>query len=93
MSALVFDMRWIVDQRLDLSPLVPERLAKLARKKIEALPINTTREKLTVGDVFKVKGNDPEHLRFVGTDDRCALKRASRIVRSDGSHAILGGNE
>lgn len=71
MSALVFDMRWIVDQRLDLSPLVPERLAKLARKKIEALPINTTREKLTVGDVFKVKGNDPEHLRFVGTDDRC----------------------
>ena len=71
MSALTFKLRGKPDQRLDLSPLVPARLAKLKQKEIEALVVGTTRAKLTVGDVFKVKGDDASKLRFVGTDGRC----------------------
>ena len=71
MSALIFELKDTPGQRLDLSPLVPERLAGLSRKDIEALPIGTTRETLTVGDAFKVKGKDAENIHFVGTDDRC----------------------
>jgi len=70
-SALQFDLKGRPDQRLDLSALVPAQLAGLSRKEIEGLAIGTTREKLTVGDAFKVKGKDAEQLRFVGTDDRC----------------------
>ena len=71
MSALTFSLRDKPAQRLDLSPLVPARLAKLKPKEIEALRIGTTRLKLTVGDAFKVKGSDAGKLRFVGTDVRC----------------------
>ena len=38
---------------------------------IEALAIGTTREPVTVGDMFKVKGNDAAKLRLIGTDGRC----------------------
>ena len=71
MSALVFELKGKPDQRLDLSPLVPERLKDLKSKDIEALTIGSTRMALTVGDAFKVKGNDASELRFVGTDGRC----------------------
>jgi formylmethanofuran dehydrogenase subunit C len=70
-SALVFELKHKPDQRLDLSPLVPSRLKSLKGKRIEDLAIGTTRAKLTVGDVFKVKGKDAGVLRFVGTDARC----------------------
>jgi formylmethanofuran dehydrogenase subunit C len=70
-SALTFTLRDKPAQRLDLSPLVPARLAKLKPKEIEALGVGTTRMKLTVGDAFKVKGSDAGKLRFVGTDARC----------------------
>ena len=71
MSALVFELTGKPNQRLDLSPLIPSRLKDLKPKEIEALSIGTTREKLTVGDAFKTKGNDASALRFVGTDARC----------------------
>jgi formylmethanofuran dehydrogenase subunit C len=70
-SALVFELKHTPDQRLDLSPLVPERLAGLSRKDIQAIEIGTTRESLTVGDAFKVKGKNAQEIHFVGTDDRC----------------------
>lgn len=88
MSALVFELKGKPDQRLDLSPLTPERLKGLKSKDIEALAIGSTREPLTVGDAFKVKGNDPGELRFVGTDGRCdkigaGLKDGAIVVEGD----------
>jgi len=70
-SALVFELKNTPGQRLDLSPLVPERLAGLNRKEIQALEIGTTRETLTVGDAFKVKGKNAATIHFDGTDERC----------------------
>ena len=57
MSALVFEMKDMPDQRLDLSPLVPERLNGLSRKDIQAIEIGTTRETLahTLAD-FRARG-------------------------------------
>ena len=71
MSALIFELKDTPGQRLDLSPLVPARLAGMSRKDIEALSIGTTRETVTVGDAFKVKGKDVENIHFVGTDEHC----------------------
>ena len=71
MSALTLELRTKPDQRLDLSPLNPAALAGLKPKDIQALGIGTTREAVTVGDVFKLKGTDVAKLRFVGTDARC----------------------
>jgi formylmethanofuran dehydrogenase subunit C len=70
-SALTFELKSKPDQRLDLSHLIPSRLKDLKPKEIGALVIGTTREKLTVGDAFGVKGKDPSALHFVGTDSRC----------------------
>ncbi len=88
MSALVFELKGKPGQRLDLSPLTPSRLKNLKPKEIEALAIGTTREKLTVGDAFKIKGNDASALRFVGTDARCdkigaALDGGEIVVEGD----------
>jgi formylmethanofuran dehydrogenase subunit C len=93
-SALTFELKHTPDQRLDLSPLVPARLAGLGRKEIEALAINTAREKLTVGDSFKVKGKDAENIRFEGTDERCdkiGAGLAGGVILVDGDAGMLLG--
>jgi formylmethanofuran dehydrogenase subunit C len=71
LSALTLKLAADAGQRLDLSPLTPARLAGLSLKEIAALTIGTTREPLTVGDVFKLKGTEPAKLRFVETDASC----------------------
>jgi formylmethanofuran dehydrogenase subunit C len=70
-SALTLELTGAPDQRLDLSPLTPALLAGLKPKEIEALPIGTTRARLVVGDLFKLKGKDAGTLRLIGTDSRC----------------------
>jgi formylmethanofuran dehydrogenase subunit C len=87
-TALTFELRAKPDQRLDLSPLIPSRLRDLKAKNIEELAIGTTRDKLSVGDAFKVKGNDPSALHFAGTDARCdkigtALTEGKIVVDGD----------
>ena len=94
MSALTFELKEKPDQRLDLSPLTPARLKELKPNDIEALAIGTTRVKLTVGDVFKVKGKDVSALRFVGTEGRCdkigaGLTEGEILVEGDAG-AYLG---
>ena len=71
MSALTFKLATKPNQRLDLSPLTPARLAGLSSSEIEAILIGTSREPVTVGDMFKLKGNDAAKLRLIGTDARC----------------------
>lgn len=71
MTALTFKLATKPNQRLDLSPLTPSRLAGLSAGEIEALAIGTTREPVTVGDIFKLTGNDATKLRLVDTNARC----------------------
>lgn len=70
MTALTFTLRGEPDQRLDLSALTPSRLAGLATADIAALPVHTTRCKATVGDHFRLSGNDASTIRFVGGSSR-----------------------
>lgn len=70
MSGLTFTLRAEPDERLDLSPLTPARLAGLARAAIERIAIGTTRVPLHVGDVFTVTGDDAAELRFDGGSTR-----------------------
>jgi formylmethanofuran dehydrogenase subunit C len=71
MGALVFELKGKPDQRLDLSPLIPSKLKDLKPKEIEALVVGTTRDKLAVGDCFKVKGKGAGTIGFAGTNERC----------------------
>lgn len=71
MSAFVLELKHRPEQRLDLSPLTPERLSGLAPKEIEALNLGTTRTPANVGELFKIKSGDLSKMRFIGTDHRC----------------------
>lgn len=71
MSALTLRFTGKTTDRFDLSPLTPAKLAGKSEKEIGALSIGITKEKVTVGDVFKVKGNEPAKLRLVGTNLSC----------------------
>jgi formylmethanofuran dehydrogenase subunit C len=58
------------DQRLDCAPLVPYRLAGLGAAEIPRIPLNTTRQKITAGDVFRIRSGDPGSIRFEGGSER-----------------------
>jgi formylmethanofuran dehydrogenase subunit C len=70
MKPLVLVMRTSPQQRLDLSPLVPHRLAGKTAAEIGKLELQTGREQVTVGDVFRLSGSDATHMRIEGATDR-----------------------
>jgi len=69
-SALVFSLRDAPAQRLDLAPLTPDRLVGLSESKIAAIELQTTRERLRAGDVFKIRIGDATQIRFDGGSER-----------------------
>lgn len=87
MSALVFRLREPPPERLDLTPLVPARLAGLAPALIERLPIGTSRRGLVVGDVFALSGDDPADIRIEGGSERLDNVGASL---GEGRLTVLG---
>jgi formylmethanofuran dehydrogenase subunit C len=70
MTPLVLALRGRPEQRLDLSPLVPERLARMSAAEIAEISLATTRAPVTVGDVFRLRMGDVAHIRVEGADDR-----------------------
>jgi formylmethanofuran dehydrogenase subunit C len=70
MRPLTFTLRDRPDQRLDLSPLVPHLLARKTAAQIERLELQTTRHRLTVGDVFRVRMGDAGQIRIDGGGER-----------------------
>ena len=94
MSALTLRFASKSKDRFDLSALTPAGLAGLSQAEIEGLSIGTTREKVIVGDVFKLKGKDAAKLRLIGTTDRCdrigqGLRDGEMLVGGDAG-AYLG---
>lgn len=70
MSALTLKLRSAPSVRLNLSSLVPGRLAGLSLGEIEKLSISGGRQPLSVGDCFEVAGSPGEALRIEGGSDR-----------------------
>ncbi|MBO0663378.1 formylmethanofuran dehydrogenase subunit C [Jiella sp. MQZ9-1] len=94
MSGLTFRKKAEPEERLDLSPLVPARLAGLAAKDIAALPIGLTRRGLVVDDVFTIAGDDPAAIRFEGGShrfDRIGEAMAAGDITVDGDVGVRLG--
>ena len=70
MSPLVLSLRQAPDQRLDMSPLVPHRLAGKSAAEIGRIALQTTRTPVTVGDIFALRMGDPAHIRIERSCDR-----------------------
>lgn len=67
---LVFTLRERPEQRLDLSPLVPHLLAGKSATEISKIELQTTRVRMTVGDVFRLRMGDADHIRIEDACDR-----------------------
>ena len=73
MKALTFTLVAEPSERLDLSPLTPERLAGKDRRDIEKIPLGMSKRAATVGDVFRVAGGDFSNIVFEGGSSRFDL--------------------
>src|SRR5690348_11077664 len=67
---LTLTLRERPDQRLDLSPLVPHSLAGRTAREIEQIELQTTRHRIKVGDVFRLRVGDVEQIRIQNSCDR-----------------------
>jgi formylmethanofuran dehydrogenase subunit C len=67
---LVLTVRTNPDERLDLSSLVPHRLPGRTAAEIAKVELQTGRQRITVGDVFRVRIGDPACIRIEGATDR-----------------------
>ena len=70
MTPLVLTLHQRPAQRLDLSPLLPHLLAGKSTDEIARIELQTTRERVTVGDAFRLRMGDAQHIRFEGACDR-----------------------
>ena len=94
MSALTFKLRTAPAGRLDLSALVPSRIASLSNMGIELLVVGS--DGARVGDVFALSGEVGDTITFTGGSDRldsigAGLDAGTIVVDGDcGSCAGLG---
>ncbi|HLK84052.1 MAG TPA: formylmethanofuran dehydrogenase subunit C [Xanthobacteraceae bacterium] len=70
MKPLVLTLRARPDQRLDLAPLVPHRLAGMAAAEIERVEVQTTRRRVLLADIFHLRMGDVAQIRIEGACDR-----------------------
>lgn len=70
MTPLVLSLRARPEHRLDLSPLVPHRLAGKTAREIGDIELQTTRVRVKAGDVFRLRFGDAQHIRIEGACDR-----------------------
>lgn len=87
MKALTFAILSEPEERLDLSPLTPSRLAGLSQVQIAKLRIGTSCHPVMVGDVFNVSGTDLHSIVFEGSTkrfDRVGAGLTAGSIRVDG---------
>jgi formylmethanofuran dehydrogenase subunit C len=87
-TPLIFALHAAPNQRLDLSPLIPQNLGAKTASEIEGIALQTTRERVTVGDVFRVRDGDRSTIAIEGGDARfdrvgMALSTGEIIVEGD----------
>lgn len=70
MKSLTLTLRQRPDQRLDLSPLVPHLLAKKTASEIGKIALQTSRDRLELGEVFRLRMGDAARICIEGGSDR-----------------------
>ena len=62
MSALTFTLKQRPDQRVDMSPLVCQKLADMPFAEIAALTLQNGKRKIRVDELFSISGDDSQHI-------------------------------
>jgi formylmethanofuran dehydrogenase subunit C len=81
-------------QRLDLSPLTSNALAGKTVGEIERIELQTTREQVVVGDIFRLRRGDPMQIVIEGGDarlDRVAMEMSAGEIRVEGDVGAEAG--
>ena len=94
MSALAFSLRAAPAQRLDLSALTPQNLAGKTVPEIERIELQTTRVRITVGDVFRIDEGDPAAIVIEGGSarfDRVGFALREGSIRVEGEVGAQAG--
>lgn len=95
MSGLRFRLRTEPDQRLDLSVLTPDRLAGLTEPEIVRLPLATTKQNVSVGDIFTLQMDDPTDIVIEGSSarfDNVAAAMTTGAIRVTGDVGLRAGH-
>ncbi len=67
MSALTLTLKTRPRQRVDMSPLVCQKLAGMAPDDIAAIPLQTGNKTVRVDELFKIQGSDSHNLVIAGS--------------------------
>ncbi len=62
MSALTFTLKQQPDQRVDMSPLVCQKLADMPLAEIAALTLQNGKRKIRVDELFGITGSDAQNI-------------------------------
>jgi formylmethanofuran dehydrogenase subunit C len=94
LSSLTFSLRGPPDQRLDLSPLSPQNLAGKSVAEVASIALQTTRVRVTAGDVFHIREGDPAAIVIEGGSarfDRVGMGLTAGSIRVDGEVGVQAG--
>lgn len=94
MKPLTFTLRARPPQRLDLSPLVPHRLAGKSAREIERVELQTTLSRIEVGEIFRLRMGDAAQICIEGGSDRfdyAGREMAAGALLVDGDVGVQAG--
>ncbi len=94
MKPLTFILRAPPSQRLDLSPLSPQRLAGKSSAEMAAIELQTTRDRVVVGDVVRIRKGATEAILIEGGAerfDRVGLGMAAGAIIVEGDVGAEAG--
>ena len=94
MKPLTFALRAAPPQRLDLSPLTPANLAGKPMSDIAGLELQTTRERVSAGDVFHIRMGEADTVVFEGGGerlDRVGAQLAAGTIVVEGGVGVEAG--
>jgi formylmethanofuran dehydrogenase subunit C len=93
---LTFTLRCAPSQRLDLSPLTPQSLALRTVTEIARIELGTTRARVSVGDVFRIRKGDAAAILIEGGDarfDRVGMGMTDGTLEVEGEVGALAGRQ
>lgn len=85
---MTFSLRRRPDQRLDLSPLVPHLLGGKTAAEIERVELQTTRARVSVAEIFRLRMGDAGRIRIEGACER--LDRVGQAMT--GGEVVVEGD-
>jgi formylmethanofuran dehydrogenase subunit C len=94
LSSFTFSLRKPPDQRLDLAPLTPQNLAGKSVAEVASIELQTTRMRVTAGDVFRIHEGDPAAVVIEGGSarfDRVGMGLTAGSIRVDGDVGVQAG--